>query len=158
MRSNRVGSVVIALAALVGFAPQAGAQNGAPPSWKGGYRYAFDGGKTAGGSAIAVTCDLVIVPGAARGGCLLSVSGFQSDKRIVCHATGDARSVDVAFHGYEDGKIVNRYGVAVYKPGQTLLTLKRDENGELQTKWDGFRPDLPADAANPGRYFRLVEK
>ena len=154
MPRRRAGAASIALGALLATACQALAQGGGAPTWKGGYRYAFDGGKTAGGSPIAVTYELAVVPGAGRGGCLLSSKGFQSDERIVCHTSGDAGTLAVTFHGYEDGRTVSRYGVARYKPGETLLTLKRPDGGDkILTEWGAFRPDLPSEAGNPGVYF-----
>ncbi|GLS42656.1 DUF5991 domain-containing protein [Methylobacterium brachythecii] len=153
---RQLGTAILAIAMLGGAHPQA--QSGDAAAWKGAYRYAFDGGRTAGGSPILITYDLAVVPGAARGGCLLSASGFQADERIVCHSSGDAKALTVTFHGYEDGRTVNKYGVAIYKPGQTLFTLEREQGGTMLTQWDGFRPDLPAAAANPGEYFKAIRR
>ena len=157
MGRKRIGITIFAGAALVLGTVGVGAQSGAAPTWKGCYRYEFDGGRTVGGSAIAITYNLAIVPGAARGGCLLSESGFQSDERIVCHASGDAKALEVSFHRYEDGKTTNKYSVAVYKPGQILFTLERGEGSPMLTRWDGFRPDLPAEAENPGAYLQAIK-
>ncbi|GEP10953.1 DUF5991 domain-containing protein [Methylobacterium gnaphalii] len=149
-------AAIIAIAALEG--GYANAQTGTAAGWKGAYRYAFDGGSTAGGTPISITYDLVLVPGAARGGCRIVATGFQTDERIVCHTTGDDKKLTVTFHGYDDGRTVNRNGVAVYKPGQALFVLKRGEDDTLVTYWDGLRPDLPADAANPGEYFKPAKR
>lgn len=151
---RQLGAAIIAIAALGG----ADAQAQSTAAWKGAYRYTFDGGKTAGGSPILITYDLVVAPGAARGGCLVSASGFQTDERIVCHAAGDAKALSVTFHGYDDGRTVNKYGVAVYKPGQTLFTLEHGEGGKVLTLWGGFRPDLPASTAGPGEYFKATKR
>ena len=147
---RQLAAAMIAIAAVYGGYTTAQAQSAA--GWKGAYQYEFDGGRTAGGAPIVITYDLIVTPGAARGGCAVSASGFQTDERIVCHASGDAKALSVSFHGYDDGRTVNKYGVAIYKLGQTLFTLERGEDGKLLTRWDGFRPDLPAKAANPGEY------
>lgn len=155
----RQARAVISVIAALGGSGRTLSETGAAATWKGGYRYAFDGGRTAGGSPILITYDLAFVPGAARGSCLLMSRGFQSDERIVCHASGDAKTLTIAFHGYEDGRMINRYGVAQYEPGAIPFTLQRlDGGGAATTKWEAFRPDLPASAANPAVYFERIER
>ncbi len=131
----------LALAASLGGGVQAA------DGWQGHYRYEYDGGRTAGGSGIAVTYDLAIGPPGTRGGCLLSSRGYQTDERIVCHADAAAETLSVTFHGYPDGKLTNRYGVALYKPGQVLFTLKRSGDGRLLTMWEALKPDEKASAS-----------
>lgn len=137
------------LAALLLTMPPAQA---AAPDWQGRYRYEHDAGLTEGGSSAHVTYDLVIGPAGARGGCLLSARGFQTDERIVCQAKPDGQTLTVSFHRYEDGRTVNKYGVAVYKPGESLFTLSRADGAGLVTRWQALEPD-GENVAEAGAFF-----
>ena len=117
------------------------AAEGAGREWQGRYRYEHDAGLTEGGSSVQVVYDLAIGPAGAPGGCLLSARGFQIDERIVCQTKAEGQNLTVSFHRYEDGRTVNRYGVAVYRPGESLFTLSRAEGAGLLTRWQALEPD-----------------
>ncbi|GJE76831.1 DUF5991 domain-containing protein [Methylorubrum suomiense] len=140
--SLRTTTIHVCLAALslFTFTPLAAAE-GESGGWQGRYRYEHDAGLTEGGSSAHVTYDLVIGPDGARGGCVLTARGFQTDERIICHARSDGSILAVSFHRYEDGRTVNKYGVAVYKPGETLFTLSRAAEAGLLTRWGALAPD-----------------
>ncbi|MGX5777314.1 DUF5991 domain-containing protein [Methylorubrum zatmanii] len=129
------------LAVFAGLSPPAFAEEGAAArEWQGRYRYEHAAGRTAGGTGIVVIYDLSLGPPGTRGGCVLSMAGFQTDERLLCQAQREGDGLTVTFHRYPDGRTVNTYGVAVYRPGQPLFRLSRSEAG-LVTRWQGLRPD-----------------
>ena len=130
------------------------AQAGAPKDWQGRYRYEHAAGRTAGGTGIVVTYDLVLLPPDVRDGCVLTVRGFQSDETIRCRTRREAQGLAVTFDRYGKGGTVNKYGVAVYKPGQPLFTLVKET--KLATRWKGLRPDGEG-VAESGPYFTRVK-
>ena len=142
------GQVLCVLGAL----PASAAGEG---TWQGRYRYEADAGRTAGGTGAVVTYELTIGPSGARDACQLSARGFQTDERIVCHAEAGADGLRVAFHRYADGRTVNKYGVAVHRPGEALLTLSRGARGVLLTRWESLRPGGEG-APGPGPFFVAV--
>ena len=127
----------------------------AAPDWQGRYRYEHDAGLTEGGSSAHVTYELVIGPAGARGGCRLSARGFQTDERIVCQTKPDGQTLTVSFYRYEDGRTVNKYGVAVYKPGESLFTLSRADGAGLLTRWQSLEPDGES-VSGSGAFFSKV--
>ena len=129
------------------------AQEGAPKDWQGRYRYEHAAGHTAGGTGIVVTYDLVLLPPDVSDGCVLTVRGFQSDETLRCRTRREGQDLAVTFDRYGDGRTVNRYGVAVYKPGQPLFTLAK--GGALATRWQGLKPDGQG-VADRGAYFERV--
>lgn len=150
-------SATALLLALLALSPPALGQDSTTAGWRGLYRYESDGGTSAAGSGIVVTYELVLAPGASRGDCLLKAEGFQTGEQIICHVAGDAKRLAVNFHRYADGRLVNKYGVALYKPGQTLLSLERQEGKPgLTTTWEALRPDGPENAPTSGRFFERV--
>ncbi len=152
MRTTTI--VLTALASLtMPAAAQEPAQEGAPKDWQGRYRYEHAAGRTAGGTGIVVNYDLVLRPPDVRNGCVLTRRGFQADETIRCLTRREGQDLTVAFHRYGDGETVNRYGVAVYKPGQPLFTLAKA--GELVTRWQGLKPDGEG-VAESGVFFARV--
>ncbi len=125
------------------------------PEWQGRYRYEHDAGLTEGGSSVHVTYELALGPAGTRGGCLFTARGFQTDERIVCQTRAEGPNLTVNFHRYEDGRTVNKYGVAVYKPGETLFTLSRAEGAGLLTRWQALEPDGESVSEN-GAFFSKV--
>ena len=142
--------------ALAQEAAQEAAQEGAPKDWQGRYRYAHSAGRTAGGTGIVVTYDLVLLPPDVRNGCVLTLRGFQADEKIRCRTRRDGPGLAVAFARYGDGRTVNKYGVAVYKPDQPLFTLAKGAGGTLVTRWQGLKPDGEG-VAESGAYFARVK-
>ncbi|MCP1547806.1 MULTISPECIES: DUF5991 domain-containing protein [Methylorubrum] len=152
MRTTTIPVRFTVLALLAGLSAPAGAQDragepaqeGAPKDWQGRYRYEHVAGRTAGGTGIVVNYDLVMLPPDVRNGCVLTVRGFQSDEALRCRTRRDGQDLVVAFDRYGDGGTVNKYGVAVYKPGQPLFTLAkvaRAKDAALTTRWQGLMPD-----------------
>ena len=146
----------LSVPALAQEAAQRAAQEGAPKDWQGRYRYAHSAGRTAGGTGIVVTYDLVLLPPDLKNGCVLTLRGFQTDETIRCRTRRDGPGLAVAFDRYGDGKTVNKYGVAVYKPDQSLFTLAKEAGGPLITRWQGLKPDGEG-VAGSGAYFARVK-
>jgi hypothetical protein len=119
-------------------------------AWAGQYRYEWTGGRTAGGSGIAVTYTLRVTPQA----CQLDISGFQSDEHILCEAGADAGNLWIRFRSYADGRTVNRFNVAQYKPGEALFRLRRQGQGAPVTEWQSLFPG--ESRPQPGVRFRKV--
>ena len=150
MRRATIPNGLAALALLAGATVPGLAEEGAPRGWQGRYHYAHSAGRTAGGTGIVVNYDLLLGPPGARGGCVLTMLGFQTDERILCHTSAEGDGLTVMFHRYPDGRTVNKYGVAVYKPGQPLFTLSRGD--KPVTRWQGLKPDGEG-VAESGPYF-----
>ncbi|MEH3118570.1 MAG: DUF5991 domain-containing protein [Methylorubrum populi] len=156
MRTTAIPKRCAALALLAGLCgpvlAQDQAHEGALKDWQGRYRYEHVAGRTAGGTGIVVNYDLVLKPPDVRGGCVLTVQGFQADERYRCRTRRTGQDLAVEFHRYGDGGTVNKYGVAVYKPGQPLFTLAKGAGGKLVTRWQGLKPDGEG-VAESGAYF-----
>jgi len=161
MRTTTIPARPAVLALLASLSVPAGAQDraggpaqeGAPKDWQGHYRYEHAPGRTAGGTGIVVTYDLVLLPPDVGDGCVLTVRGFQADETLRCRTRREGRDFAVTFDRYGDGRTVNRYGVAVYKPGQPLFTLAKGV--ALATRWQGLKPDGQG-VAESGAYFKKV--
>lgn len=161
MRTTTIPARLAALALLAILPVPAGAQDragasaqeGAPKDWQGRYRYEHAAGRTAGGTGIVVTYDLVLLPSDVGDGCVLTVRGFQSDETLRCRTRREGQDLTVAFDRYGDARTVNRYGVAVYKPGQPLFTLAK--GAAMATRWQGLKPDGQG-VAESGAYFKKV--
>jgi hypothetical protein len=128
----------VSMAAIAGLMVAAPAL--AQPVPPGHYRYEWSGGHTAGGSGIVVTYDLTLGPRS----CQLSAQGFQTNEQIRCEVANTAQATVVRFLSYADGKVVNRYGVAIYKPGQELLRLRAQGQGAPLTELLALKPDESA--------------
>lgn len=161
MRTTTIPARLAVLALLAGLSAPAGAQEragepareGAPKDWQGRYRYEHAAGRTAGGTGVVVNYDLVLRPPDVRNGCVLTLRGFQSDETLRCRTRREGTALAVAFDRYGDGATVNKYGVAVYEPGQPLFTLVKGAG--LTTRWQGLKPDGPGVAEN-GAAFKKV--
>ena len=114
-------------------------------SWNGTYTYEAALGDTVGGDSAVVTYTLTIAPNK----CEISIEGFQTSESIICKTKALDNLLDVNFQSYADGSTKNKYGIAIYKVGDSLLQLKRNEN--LLTIWGELLPDdkLP----KTGKYF-----
>jgi hypothetical protein len=130
-----------ALAGLVGGAAE----------WDGQYVYEHSGGKTVGGSAVAVEYT-VMIASPPTPHCSISINGYQRSDELLCTVRADSKGVTLLFREYASGKTTNDYGVAVYPVGAPLLSFSRDARGTLITTWHKLVSD--ADKPRPaGRYF-----
>ncbi len=121
----------------------------APVSWAGQWEYTAPPANSAGGSPISMQYRLAIDDGKPGGSAQLKIQGFQTDRTIVCDLEPANDRIVVKFRSYADGKVVNEFGVAEYRPGEPLLTLARgrdSQNGGITTEWQGLsapREDVP---------------
>ena len=129
-------------------APQASSEQN---EWEGTYTFTESGGRTAGGSGIAVEHTLVIYR---RGGELLAdldAAGFQTSVSLRCEARVAGDRLTLYFRSYREENISEPY-----RPGQMLLALERSAwrgRTRLLTHWGAYRPLLAR--ARSGRvYFR----
>lgn len=161
MRTTTIPARFAVLALLASLSVPAGAQDragapaqeGALKGWQGHYRYEHAAGRTAGGTGVVVNYDLVLLPPDVSDGCVLTIRGFQSDETLRCRTRQEGQDLAVTFDRYGDGKTVNTYGVAVYKPGQPLFTLAKGR--ALVTRWQGLKPDGQG-VAESGAYFEKL--
>jgi hypothetical protein len=92
---------------------------------------------------------LVVDDGKAGGSAQLKMQGFQTDQTIVCDVEPTDDRIVVKFRSYANGKVVNEFGVAEYRPGEPLLTLARGRDSQkdsITTEWQGLqgpREDVP---------------
>lgn len=117
MRILSMTLVAASAAAMLGASAGAEAASDAAGRWSGTYRYEFVGEP---GSGVAVAYTLVLRPGV----CRLTAQGFQTDETIRCQARTTGDRLDVIFKSFGDGKVSNKYGVAEYSAGATLLVLR----------------------------------
>lgn len=125
--------------------------------WAGRYVYDTAYGKTAGGSHVAEEYSLLILDGAATA-CVIAISGFQTDEKLLCDLDRQQDKLTLRFRGYESGGTKNSYGVEVYRAGTPLLTLERQaaKRGEkLVTRWEALT-GLDGKKKMPGDYFRKI--
>jgi hypothetical protein len=125
--------------------------------WSGRYVYDAAYGKTAGGSQVAEEYSILILDGAATA-CVIAISGYQTDEKLLCDLDRQPGKVTLRFRGYESGSTKNSYGVEVYRAGAPLLTLERQaaKRGErLVTRWEGLI-GLDGKKKKPGDYFKKM--
>ena len=115
------------------------------PAWQGSYIYEADFGENAAEQSVLVEYVLKV----GDNSCKLSVQGYQVSELILCRAVEQEHSLDVKFLSYENGSLLNQYGVQIYLMDQTLFHLKSEK--ELITHWGAFVPD--ESVVKPGKYF-----
>ncbi|MFT8242954.1 DUF5991 domain-containing protein [Roseomonas sp. BN140053] len=148
-----IALAAMAVAGAEGAAAQGPSRNPAQTNWAGQYRYEWSGGRTVGGTGIVVTYDLRVGPGGATD-CALDITGFQSDEHILCEIGADAGNLWIRFRSYADGSLLNSYGRAQYRPGQSLFQLRRGRGSALQTEWQSMSPE--EGRTRPATRFRKV--
>ncbi len=97
----------------------------AESAWYGEYSYFASGGETAGGSQIMMDITVKIDKQGLKEICELHADGFQTNETIFCTTAMNKNQLMILFKSHEDGRIINRSDVAVYKVGDTLFSLKK---------------------------------
>jgi hypothetical protein len=150
MRALAMGMMAGIVATSACSRAPAGANAGAAVQagdWSGRYVYTFGAGKNVAGTAMVVTYTLTLTGSS----CRFSAEGYQTDETILCSARPVPTGVDVAFKSYADGKTTDKYGNAVYSPGDPLFSLEK-AGGKILTHWKGY--PLPDEKPHPkGVYF-----
>jgi hypothetical protein len=118
--------------------------------WDGTYVYEQGLGKGAGGISLFVTHTLTLDGRQ----CRLRAEGYQTDEHIRCKATADGDKLEVAFVGFRDGAMLNRFGVREYAANQPLFTLTR-KGDAIATTWQGYNRNT-IDTAGPPTFRKLA--
>ncbi|MBU6951230.1 DUF5991 domain-containing protein [Hahella sp. HN01] len=109
-------------------------------NWDGRYRYESQQGNTAGGTPIIMIHLLTVAKGETP--CRLEINGYQTAENLLCAAETSGARIDINFVSHAGGSVKNSYGVAIYKPGETLFSLERSaQDGDLITHWGALTPD-----------------
>jgi hypothetical protein len=137
---------ILAFSACVLFAVPA--NSFAQPAWAGVFDYQQNAGQNVPGQAIIVDYRLNLGT-AAKPQCTLAMEGYQTDETIICTAFATGNGLAVLFKSYEDGSVLNKYGVAEYKPGGVLFTLFRS-GPSIKTMWGDLATNVPLSS---GAYF-----
>lgn len=132
---------------------------GSPTSrqWEGVYSYHGTFGSTAGGSPIAFDYRLTIRSAKVSPRAILAVTGYQTDEKVYCDVSTEDDRLTLFFRSFESGDLVNEYGIAEYKPGEALLTLRRPDrtSNKLLTEWQGLAP-ADEHMQRVGQYFEKM--
>lgn len=109
--------------------------------WVGTYSFEEDGGRNAGGTAIYIVHELVVMEtdGGFRG--TLKSNGYQTSKDLNVTAKVKGTKLEIYFDSYGEDNVFE-----TYSPGDLLLTLEtRTAKGktELLTWWGKFTPVIP---------------
>jgi hypothetical protein len=124
-------------------------------NWQGAYEYDYNGGKTFGGSPVTEHYTLRISSNIVVDAATLTINGFQKDEVIYGDISGNSNEFSVLFHSYANGQILNEYGVAQFRVGDVLMTLRKawTQNGvRLETTWGAI---VPGDKlSKTGLYFK----
>ena len=121
-------------------------------NWVGTYKYEENSGYDGGGSSTTgepIIIDFILTVNK-NGDCALKAEGYQTDESIVCEVKPTSPAIEITFKSYQNGMIVNKYGIAQYKPDSVLFTLKV-VGSKIITTWRAFNNDPPLSA---GVYFR----
>lgn len=109
--------------------------------WIGAYTFDEDGGRNAGGTAIFIAHELVVMETDDGLRATLQSNGYQTSKDLNCTAKVKGSKLEIYFDSYGEDNVLE-----TYSPGDLLLTLeKRTAKGrtELLTWWGKFTPIVP---------------
>ena len=107
------------------------AQGDSLQDWVGAYDYE----EIIPGASVGIYHSLQVIKIGENYTALLKSEGYQTDQTLVCELEVNDQSLWVNFISYPDGTTQNIYGVEVYKPGDVLLVLRQNDDGELLTDW-----------------------
>ena len=130
-------AALLSLLVVVLFAVAVEAQS----EWIGSYTFDEDGGRNAGGTAIFIVHELVIMETDDGLRATLQSNGYQTSKDLNCSAKPKGNKLEIYFESYGENNVFESYS-----PGDLLLTLeKRTAKGksELLTWWGKFTPVVP---------------
>ena len=111
----------------------------AQSEWVGTYTFDEDGGRTAGGTAIFISHELVVMETDDGLRATLQSNGYQTSKDLICTAKVKANKLEIYFESYGEDNVFESYA-----RGDLLLTLeKKPGRAELLTWWGKFTPIVP---------------
>ncbi len=109
--------------------------------WIGTYTFDEDGGRNAGGTAIFIGHELVVMETDDGLRATLQSNGYQTSKDLVCKAKVNGNKLEIYFESYGEDNVLE-----TYSSGDLLLTLeKKTAKGktEILTWWGKFTPIIP---------------
>lgn len=115
----------------------------------GDFKYVSTAGPTVAQEETSVTYLLNVSPTK----CSLVATGFQTDEKIRCTAVEQKDATIIKFVSYEDGALLNAYGVEIYKKDAALFSLQ-EKDKKIITHWLGLVPD--GVKKTTGTYFQAV--
>lgn len=108
--------------------------------WDGEYTFDTELGKTVGGSSILMVYTIFIGSGEKQT-CKIAVDGFQTMQRLTCNMESSGESATLSFKGFENGSLLNDYGIEVYNENEALLVFSYEQNSDtLFTEWKSLNP------------------
>jgi hypothetical protein len=123
----------------------------AQKEWIGHYTFEEDGGRNAGGTAIFISHELVVMESDDGLIATLQSNGYQTSKDLNCKAKAIGNKLEIYFDNYGENNIFESYA-----PGDLLLTLERRSakgKPELLTFWGKFTPMIPKNEKTGKEYF-----
>lgn len=109
--------------------------------WVGTYTFDEDGGRNAGGTAIFIGHELVVMETDDGLRATLQSNGYQTSKDLICTAKANGAKLEIYFESYGENNVFE-----TNKPGDLLLTLEKKtvkNKTELLTWWGKFTPIVP---------------
>lgn len=122
----------------------------AQAEWAGVYSFDEDGGKNAGGTAIFIVHELVVMETDDGLRATLKSNGYQTSRDLNCTARVIGNKLDIYFDSYGDDNVFESYS-----RGDLMLTLEKKVAGgrtEILTWWGKFTPIIP-DKPKTGKVF-----
>lgn len=123
--------------------------------WAGTYSFDEDGGRNAGGTAIFIAHELVVMETDDGFRATLQSNGYQTSKDLVCTAKVVGNKLEIYFESYGENNTFETYSA-----GDLLLTLeKKTAKGktEILTWWGKFTPIVP-EKPKTGKVFFIRSK
>lgn len=121
-------------------------------TWQETYDYTEFSGYNAAGEGVTITYELKIKTTPSPS-CILTMEGYQTDETIICNAISKNNKLEIHFKNYPNGSVINKYGVAEYKPNTLLVTLRQSPQG-LITIWGDLADNLNE---TTGKYFTRTQ-
>ncbi|MDI1242790.1 MAG: DUF5991 domain-containing protein [bacterium] len=123
--------------------------------WVGTYSFDEDGGRNAGGTAIFIVHELVVMETDDGSRATLKSNGYQTSKDLNCTAQVKGSKLEIYFESYGEDNVFE-----TYSPGDLLLTLENKTakgKSEVLTWWGKFTPIVP-EKPKTGKVFFVKTK
>jgi hypothetical protein len=127
----------------------------AQSDWVGTYTFDEDGGRNAGGTAIFISHELVVMETDDGLRATLQSNGYQTSKDLICTAKVNGTKLDIFFESYGENNVFESYS-----PGDLLLALEKKTlkgKTELLTWWGKFTSIIP-EKPKTGKVFFVKSK
>lgn len=125
--------------------------------WIGIYEFVEDGGRTAGGTGIAITHEIQVMNTDDGLVATIKSNGFQTSVDVLCLVTIQGNKASLFLEGYGDDNMFDKFS-----KGQLMLSLEeKPEKGKstILTHWAAFKPSVAKNERTGMVYFvRSTEK